>query len=71
VRDNHAAYDDRVFRWDDPPEGGHLGEAHNSRCYAEPVLPGVQSNVVLADLRLRQMVSLLSIQLTRYAACAL
>ena len=49
VRDNHAAYDDRVFRWDKPPEGGHPGEAHNCRCYAEPVLPGVQSNVVLAD----------------------
>jgi len=49
VRDSHAAYDDRVFRWDDPPEGGHSGEAHNCRCYAEPILPGVQSNVVLAD----------------------
>jgi len=49
VRDNHAAYDDRVFRWDNPPEGGHPGEAHNCWCYAEPVLPGVQSNVVLAD----------------------
>lgn len=49
VRDNHAAYDDRAFRWDDPPTSGHPGEAHNCRCYAEPVLPGVQSNVVLAD----------------------
>lgn len=49
VRDSHAAYDDRVFRWGDPPEGGHPGEAHNCRCYAEPVLPGVQSNLVLAD----------------------
>lgn len=49
VRNSHAAYDDRVFRWDDPPEGGHPGEAHNCRCYAEPVVPGVQSNVVLAD----------------------
>ncbi|WP_363317622.1 phage minor head protein [uncultured Aliiroseovarius sp.] len=49
VRDGHAAYDDRVFRWDNPPEGGHPGTAHNCRCYAEPVLPGVQSNVVLAD----------------------
>ncbi|WP_415401735.1 phage minor head protein [Tateyamaria sp. SN3-11] len=49
VRDSHAAYDDRVFRWGNPPEGGHPGEAHNCRCYAEPVLPGVQSNVVLAD----------------------
>ena len=37
VRDNHAAYDDRVFRWDNPPEGGHPGEAHNCRCFAEPI----------------------------------
>lgn len=49
VRDSHAAYDDRVFRWHNPPEGGHPGTAHNCRCYAEPVFPGVQSNVVLAD----------------------
>ena len=49
VPDSHAAYDDRVFRWADPPEGGHPGEAYNCRCNAEPVLPGVQSNVVLAD----------------------
>lgn len=49
VRNTHAAYDDRVFRWDNPPAGGHPGEAHNCRCYAEPVLPGVQSDVVLAD----------------------
>ena len=49
VRDSHAVYDDRVFRWDDPPEGGDPGEAHNCRCHAEPVLPGVQSNVVLAE----------------------
>jgi SPP1 gp7 family putative phage head morphogenesis protein len=49
VRDSHAAYDDRFFRWDSPPEGGHPGEAHNCRCYAEPVLPDVRSNVVLAD----------------------
>lgn len=48
VRDSHAAHDDRVFLWDDPPEGGHPGEAHNCRCYAEPVFPGVQSNVVPA-----------------------
>lgn len=49
MRDGHAAYDDRVFRWDNPPEGGHPGEAHNCRCFAEPVLPGVPNNVVLAD----------------------
>lgn len=49
IRDSHAAYDDRVLRWDNPPEGGHRHEAHNCRRHAEPVLPSVQSNVVLAD----------------------
>lgn len=49
VRDSHASYDDRVFRWDHPPEGGHPGEAHNCRCYAEPVAPGLQDNVILAN----------------------
>lgn len=49
VRDSHAAYDDRLFRWDNPPEGGHPGEAHNCRCFAEPISPAVSSNVVLAD----------------------
>ena len=49
VRDSHAEYDDQVFRWDDPPAGGHPGEAHNCRCYAEPIAPAPQSNVVLAD----------------------
>ncbi len=37
VRDSHAGYDDQVFRWDDPPVGGHPGEAQNCRCYAEPI----------------------------------
>ena len=49
VRDNHAAYDDRVFRWDNPPEDGHPGEAHNCRCYAEPIASAPQSIVALAD----------------------
>lgn len=49
VRDSHAGYDDQVFRWDDPPVGGHPGEAHNCRCYAEPIASAPQSNVVLAD----------------------
>ncbi|MDJ0628920.1 MAG: phage minor head protein [Rhodobacter sp.] len=49
VRDSHAEYDDRVFRWDDPPAGGHPGEAHNCRCHAEPIAPAPQSNVILAD----------------------
>ena len=49
VRDSHAGYHDQVFRWDDPPVGGHPGEAHNCRCYAEPIATAPQSNVVLAD----------------------
>lgn len=49
VRDSHAEYDDQVFRWDDPPAGGHPGEAHNCRCFAEPIAPTPQSNVILAD----------------------
>jgi len=35
----HSRYDDKVFDWDEPPEGGHPGQAWNCRCYAEPYLP--------------------------------
>ena len=49
VRDSHAEYDDRVFRWDEPPAGGHPGQAHNCRCYAEPVAPGSRNDVILAE----------------------
>lgn len=52
VRDSHAEYDDQVFRWDEPPAGGHPGQAHNCRCYAEPVTPGSRTDVILADLTL-------------------
>ena len=52
VRDSHAMYDDRVFRWDEPPAGGHPGQAHNCRCYAEPVAPGSRNDVILAELTL-------------------
>jgi SPP1 gp7 family putative phage head morphogenesis protein len=36
VRSSHAHYDNQVFSWDDPPEGGHPGQAFNCRCHAEP-----------------------------------
>jgi SPP1 gp7 family putative phage head morphogenesis protein len=49
VRDRHAEYDDKVFRWDQPPEGGHPGQAHNCRCHAEPIRPGAPSAVTLVD----------------------
>lgn len=49
VRDSHAEYDDQVFSWDEPPAGGHPGQAHNCRCYAEPVASSLPSDVVLAQ----------------------
>jgi SPP1 gp7 family putative phage head morphogenesis protein len=36
VRSSHAAHDDQVFSWDDPPEGGHPGQSWGCRCHAEP-----------------------------------
>jgi SPP1 gp7 family putative phage head morphogenesis protein len=36
VRSSHAAHDNKVFSWDDPPEGGHPGQAWGCRCHAEP-----------------------------------
>lgn len=52
VRDSHAGFDDQVFRWDQPPAGGHPGQAHNCRCVAEPVAPGSRNDVILAELTL-------------------
>lgn len=49
VRDSHAEYDDQVFRWDESPAGGHPGQAHNCRCYAEPITPGSRNDVILAE----------------------
>ncbi|MDP4796224.1 MAG: phage minor head protein [Rhodospirillales bacterium] len=37
VRSKHAERDGKVFDWDNPPEGGHPGEAPNCRCWAEDV----------------------------------
>jgi hypothetical protein len=39
VRDSHADFDDRIFDWDTPPEGGHPGQDYNCCCPAEPLLP--------------------------------
>jgi len=39
VRGSHAARNGKVFQWAKPPEGGHPGEDHNCRCWAEPVAP--------------------------------
>jgi len=49
VRDRHADYDDQVFSWDTPPEGGHPGQGFNCRCYAEPLRPDAPDGVTLVD----------------------
>ena len=36
VRDSHAERDGKIFNWYVPTEGGHPGEDHNCRCWAEP-----------------------------------
>lgn len=38
VRAAHAEYDDRIFSWSAPPEGGHPGQGWNCRCTAEPII---------------------------------
>lgn len=38
ARPLHSCLDDGIFFWDEPPEGGHPGEACSCRCFAEPVL---------------------------------
>lgn len=37
VRSEHAERDGKVFEWNNPPDGGHPGEAPNCRCWAEAV----------------------------------
>ena len=38
VRAAHAEYDDHIFLWSDPPDGGHPGQGWNCRCTAEPII---------------------------------
>lgn len=38
VRDEHRPLDGKIFTWDDPPPGGHPGEAIQCRCVALPML---------------------------------
>lgn len=38
VRAAHAGYDDHIFFWSAPPEGGHPGQDRNCRCTAEPII---------------------------------
>lgn len=45
VREEHEVLEGRAEQWDDPPEDGAPGEAINCRCYAEPNLDEVFSNL--------------------------
>lgn len=49
VHDSHAEYDDHVFRWDEPPAGGHPGQAYNCRCFAEPIGVDAPSDATLVE----------------------
>lgn len=49
VRSEHDEREGQIYSWDSPPgdpsdpaAGGHPGEAINCRCYAEPILPGME-----------------------------
>lgn len=41
VRDRHEDREGVRFRYDQPPKGGHPGTEVQCRCFAEPVIPGV------------------------------
>lgn len=43
VRAAHAKFDDHIFLWSNPPEGGHPGQGWNCRCTAEPIVD--QANI--------------------------
>ncbi|MBL4692769.1 MAG: hypothetical protein JKY92_05515 [Magnetovibrio sp.] len=38
VRSSHEDRDGKEFSWDEPPGGGHPGEAYNCRCSAEDIV---------------------------------
>lgn len=48
VRSAHSERDRKVFRWDDPPSGGHPGQDFNCRCKAVQLTP---SMLIMADLK--------------------
>lgn len=37
VRWDHAVREGKMFSWDNPPKGGHPGQAYECRCWAQPV----------------------------------
>ncbi len=49
VRGLHASYDDQIFAWDNPPEGGHPGHDYGCRCHAEPVITDNTPVIIVSD----------------------
>lgn len=49
VRSTHAQNDDRVFDWDNRPEGGHPGQGFNCRCHAEPYVGQAEAVIIPAQ----------------------
>ena len=49
VRAARAAFERAARLVDEPPAGGHPGQAHNCRCYAEPVSRDVPNDITLVD----------------------
>lgn len=45
AKPSHRSREGQVFAWDDPPEGGHPGEAILCRCYAQAIVPGFEDLV--------------------------
>jgi SPP1 gp7 family putative phage head morphogenesis protein len=45
VRDEHKERQGKRFKYSDPPEDGHPGEAINCRCYPEPVYDTILANL--------------------------
>jgi Phage Mu protein F like protein len=41
VRPSHAAHEQELVAWEEPPDIGHPGDAYNCRCVAEPYLDGL------------------------------
>ena len=39
VRPAHRERQGKIFKWDEPPEDGHPGEAIRCRCVSDPVIP--------------------------------
>lgn len=42
VREEHAALEGQIFRWDNPPEPGNPGDDYQCRCVAIAVVPGLE-----------------------------